>query len=267
MPGTFPMGTATEGPETPNCRGRCRPQNETFPISAVGLSDNEQIGGEFRDKVDAVLAVVFEGGVRSGSRQQENGFGRLADGNDGHGGQRQVQGLLDGIFPEIEDKNPAEAHFRGLEQDALGDKAQVHVHHPVFRNTAANDQEGLYSVSRHWTLDALLKYGLFNGGTYDQRERYAVGARWWPWYTYSGLWVRGLAQTENYARSGVPVFQDGKGQAWGVSLSAGYSLMLLKWLNLDLGAGLWGGRRGLPGAQQDWFAEPEMITVGLMFVF
>lgn len=127
--------------------------------------------------------------------------------------------------------------------------------------------ELLYSVSRHWTLDALVKYGLFNGGSYDQRERYAVGARWWPWYTYSGLWVRGLVQTENYARSGVPVFQDGKGQAWGMSLSAGYSLMLLKWLNLDLGAGLWGGRRGLPGAQQDWFAEPEMITVGLMFVF
>ena len=127
--------------------------------------------------------------------------------------------------------------------------------------------ELLYGVARHWTLDALVKYGLFNGGNYDQRERYAVGARWWPWYTYSGLWVRGLVQTENYARSGVPVFQDGKGQAWGMSLSAGYSLMLLKWLNLDLGAGVWGGRRGLPGGQQDWFAEPEMITVGLMFVF
>lgn len=130
-----------------------------------------------------------------------------------------------------------------------------------------------YAILRHWTLGAGARYNNWTwryrqDAQFESRQKtFYVGTRWWPWYTYSGLWVRGLVQTENYARSGVPVFQDGKGQAWGMSLSAGYSLMLLKWLNLDLGAGVWGGRRGLPGGQQDWFAEPEIITVGLMFVF
>jgi len=132
---------------------------------------------------------------------------------------------------------------------------------------ATMNAELLYGVSRHFTLDAQVQYGFLDTSVYDQRERYAIGARWWPWYTYSGWWVRSMLQAEIYNRQGMPVWQDGAGQAWGMSLGAGYALMLTKWLNLDLGAGVWGGRRGLPGEEQNWFWEPEMLTLGLMFVF
>ena len=132
---------------------------------------------------------------------------------------------------------------------------------------ATLNAELLYSVSRHFTLDALVKYNFLNTSVYDQRERYAIGVRWWPWYTYSGWWVRSMLQTEVYNRKGMPVWGDGSDQAWGLSFSGGYSLMLNKWLNLDLGAGFWGGRHGQPGQEQSWFIEPEMLNLGLMFVF
>ena len=130
-----------------------------------------------------------------------------------------------------------------------------------------------YSVHRNWTLGLGARY---NNWTWRQRQdtqfearqqTYYLDGRWWPWYTYSGWWVRSMLQAEVYNRQGMPIWQDGAGQAWGLSLGAGYSLMLTKWLNLDLGAGVWGGKRGLPGEEQQWFWEPEMLTLGLMFVF
>lgn len=131
---------------------------------------------------------------------------------------------------------------------------------------SAVNLELMYSVSQHFTMDGIFRYGFQDTTPYDQRERFALGARWWPWHVYSGFWVRGLVQAEYYNRDGISA-RDGAGQAYGLSLSGGYSLMLTKWLDLDLGAGVWGGREGLPGGAHQWFVEPELISVGLMFVF
>ena len=84
-------------------------------------------------------------------------------------------------------------------------------------------------------------------------QTFSAGARWWPWYIYSGWWVKGLAQIEN------------KEEAYGAGLSLGYSLLLSRWLNLDFGVGGWGGRKGT--GDHSWFLAPNEITAALMFVF
>ena len=103
-----------------------------------------------------------------------------------------------------------------------------------------------YGISRHVSIDAATRLNQFS-------QTFSAGARWWPWYIYSGWWVKGLAQIEN------------REEAYGLGLSVGYSLILSRWLNLDLGLGGWGGRKGME--DQSWFLSPNEITAALMFVF
>lgn len=103
-----------------------------------------------------------------------------------------------------------------------------------------------YGISRHVSIDAAARLS-------GRSQRFSAGARWWPWYIYSGWWVKGLAQIEN------------KEEAYGAGFSLGYSLLLSRWLNLDLGIGGWGGRKGT--GDRSWFLAPNDITAALMFVF
>ena len=103
-----------------------------------------------------------------------------------------------------------------------------------------------YGISRHVSIDAAARVN-------RKSQTFSAGARWWPWYIYSGWWVKGLAQIEN------------KEEAYGAGLSLGYSLLLSRWLNLDFGVGGWGGRKGT--GDHSWFLAPNEITAALMFVF
>ena len=103
-----------------------------------------------------------------------------------------------------------------------------------------------YGISRHVSIDAAARVNRVS-------QTFSAGARWWPWYIYSGWWVKGLAQVENAE------------EAYGMGLSAGYSLILSRWLNLDLGLGGWGGRKGT--GDKSWFLSPNEVTAALMFVF
>lgn len=103
-----------------------------------------------------------------------------------------------------------------------------------------------YGISRRVSVDAAARVNRHS-------QTFSAGARWWPWYIYSGWWVKGLAQIEN------------KEDAYGAGLSFGYSLLLSRWLNLDLGVGGWGGRKGT--GERSWFLSPNEITAALMFVF
>ena len=69
----------------------------------------------------------------------------------------------------------------------------------------------------------------------------AAGARWWPWNVYSGWWVGARGQWEEYNRGGFRSPRTEEGDAVGAALSAGYSLMLHPNVNIEFGAGLWGG--------------------------
>lgn len=106
-----------------------------------------------------------------------------------------------------------------------------------------------FTLSRHWSIQAGLKANPWSfkpsKGNIElvQNKQIGVsfGARYWPWYVFSGLWVCGKVQFCSYAETGVwrPAYDLGK--ALGAGLSAGYTLMINERLNLELGAGFWGG--------------------------
>lgn len=117
--------------------------------------------------------------------------------------------------------------------------------------------EGSAAVGQHWSIHAGAKVnpwtfakkdtfnGLFSEPNPDQfqdrKQSYAVGMRWWPWNVYSGWWLGGKAQYQEYNRGGVLRETAEEGDAFGAAFSGGYSLMLKEHINLDFGLGLWGG--------------------------
>lgn len=141
-----------------------------------------------------------------------------------------------------------------------------------------------FALSRHITLDAGLKYNgwSFKYGTPDEMKNRqwtaSLGARWWPWYTYSGWWVGGAAQYQEYDRGGLFYNYGESGDAFGLAVSAGYSLQVKSWLNFDFGISVWGGRTQykkyacaycgkLVEEGTKWFVLPNEVRLALMFVF
>ncbi len=143
--------------------------------------------------------------------------------------------------------------------------------------------EASYSVARHWSIDAGFMYNPWTfrsewGGARNERRTIYAGTRYWPWNVYSGWWIGAKAQWEEYSRGGIRSPQTEEGDAYGVGASAGYSLMLHRNLNLDLGLGLWGGyktyvvyRCPTCGKMDDSgakaFIMPSDVSVSLMFTF
>ena len=162
--------------------------------------------------------------------------------------------------------------------------------------------EGSAAVSQHWSIHAGVKFnpwtfakkdtfnGLFSEPNPDQKQNrkqtYAVGARWWPWNVYSGWWVGGKAQYQEYNRGGMrwpidgrtdPTFAE-EGDAFGAALAGGYSLMLKEHWNLDFGFGLWGGwtkytTYACPSCGQvvdegqKWFILPNELILSFVYIF
>lgn len=161
--------------------------------------------------------------------------------------------------------------------------------------------EGSAAVSQHWSIHAGAKFnpwtfakkdtfnGLFSEPNPDQKQNrkqtYAVGARWWPWNVYSGWWVGGKAQYQEYNRGGlrlpIGVGNDGgaeEGDAFGAALSGGYSLMLKEHWNLDFGLGVWGGwtkyrkyefpeNGKLIEQGHKWFFLPNEVILSVVYIF
>ena len=111
-----------------------------------------------------------------------------------------------------------------------------------------------------------------------KKQSYDVSIRWWPWYVYSGWWVDGGVQYMEYDFGGVSNRAREAGDAYGVSLAAGYTYMLNRNWNLDFGAGLWGGYKtygtyrctncGRPVEKGEKpFILPNYLTLAVMYVF
>ena len=154
--------------------------------------------------------------------------------------------------------------------------------------------EGSAAVSQHWSIHAEAKVnpwtfakkdtsnGLFFEPNPDQKQdrkqTYAIGARWWPWNVYSGWWLGGKAQYQEYNRGGIFTKTSEEGDAFGAAISGGYSLMLKEHINLDFGLGLWGGWTkyttyacpscGKVEEQGDkWFLLPNEVILSLVYIF
>lgn len=141
-----------------------------------------------------------------------------------------------------------------------------------------------YSVHRNWTLGVGARY---NNWTWRHRQdtqfesrqqTYFVGARWWPWYTYSGWWAGGKLQYQEYNRGGIRGPETEEGDAFGLSLGGGYAVHVNHWLNVDFGLFGWGGmtkyvtyacpycgQRTDAGTKA--FFLPDEVRVALQFIF
>lgn len=105
-------------------------------------------------------------------------------------------------------------------------------------------------VSRHITVQV---GGKFNGWefknsegsdslTKNQQQSVSAGVRYWPWGTYSKLWICSKLQYCEYSETGVWRRALDEGKAVGAGLSMGYLWRIGNHLGIDLGGGFWGGR-------------------------
>lgn len=143
---------------------------------------------------------------------------------------------------------------------------------------------GQYAISRHFTLETQARWNpwSFNNADNDvfqSRQRtFSVGGRWWPWYTYSGWWLGARGQYQEYNSGGLSSASTEEGDALGVVLAGGYSVQITRWLNVDLGVGIWGGHsryttyacphcgRVTDSGEKVFFLPDEML-VSAMFIF
>lgn len=83
---------------------------------------------------------------------------------------------------------------------------------------------------------------LEKAGFLKKKTQVGLSVRYWPWYVFSGIWVRAKGQFCSYDRGGKFLGEERRiGDAFGVGLGAGYTLMLSRNWNLDFGAGVWAG--------------------------
>lgn len=142
-----------------------------------------------------------------------------------------------------------------------------------------------YAVGRHWSIDASAAYNpwTFNKGKpqkqfQHRRQSYSAGARFWPWHVYSGWWIMGEMQYQEYNYGGLFTDRTEEGDCLGIGLSAGYTYMLHPDVNIEFGIGLWGGAKrytaytcpacGLTTSSgTKAFILPDNIMIGIVYVF
>jgi hypothetical protein len=144
-----------------------------------------------------------------------------------------------------------------------------------YANGGAANLEAAYGFTRHWSMNAGMKYDAF--GTARQ-QLYSLGSRYWPWHIYSGWWFGGKMQYQEFNEKESWGQHTSEGDRYGAGLSGGYSRMLSKHLNVDLGLGLWAGytsyvtyacptcgRRIDAGSKA--FILPNDIMIALSYIF
>jgi len=115
-------------------------------------------------------------------------------------------------------------------------------------NLCTLNLEASYALARHVSVNAGVKYNPFsfpvgkNGAVIQNRQQtYAIGARYWPWYVYSGWWFAGKAQYSEYNTGGIISAETSEGDRIGGGFTAGYSYMLHSHFNIEFGLGFWAG--------------------------
>lgn len=143
-----------------------------------------------------------------------------------------------------------------------------------------------YGFAQHWSVHALGKYNPFTwnadgaaeGVVMNKQRSLSAGVRFWPWHIYSGLWIENRAQWQEYSVSPYKKEYAEEGDRIGDVISAGYSYMLSRHLNLDFGLGFWMGygtvtRYACPrcgriqSSGDDCFARLSEMVLSLSYVF
>ncbi len=117
--------------------------------------------------------------------------------------------------------------------------------------------EGSVPVSRRWTVNAGLKYNPFAFGKEkfrNKQQAYYAGMRYWPWHSYSGWWMSGKIQYQEFNAGGLGRAETSEGDRVGLGLGAGFAYMVGKHFNVEFGASLWGG--------MEWFTTYSCPVCG-----
>ena len=92
-----------------------------------------------------------------------------------------------------------------------------------------------YALDRKWSITAGARYNPFTYHKGDEDEQfqyrqlsYSLGARLWPWHTWSGWWFAGKLRYQEYNHGGILSKEAREGDRAGVGLYAGYTYMLSK---------------------------------------
>lgn len=133
-------------------------------------------------------------------------------------------------------------------QALFAQKFQVQTNAVAWMSLGTINARMEYGVDRYWSVGVGGKFNPFvfpKDGGQDQMQlkqrSAALYARWWPWHVYSGWWLSGQIQWQEYNMGGIISPRTEEGQRYGGGLSAGYCYMISPHLNLDMGLGFWGG--------------------------
>ena len=147
------------------------------------------------------------------------------------------------------------------------------------------NMEGSFAPGRHISVNASVRVNPWTYHKGDQQKQmqnrhqtYAAGLRYWPWHIYSGWWMGGMLQYQEYNRGGIISQKTEEGDAFGISAAAGYSLMIHERLNLDFGLAFWTGQKTyvtyacpscgrITGKGSKWFIAPNEVRVALVYIF
>lgn len=144
--------------------------------------------------------------------------------------------------------------------------------------------DGQISFWRHWSVMLGARYNNWTWRPatelqFEKRQRtFYAGVRWWPWYSYSGWYVGGKFQWQEYNRGGIFRRETEEGDALGLCLGGGYDVHIFDWLNLELGGYFWfGGTKYVTYAcphcgkriddGKKFFILPDEVRIALQFVF
>ena len=130
-----------------------------------------------------------------------------------------------------------------------------------------------YAMARHWTVNAGVRYNPYSPAS--KQRAVSLGARYWPWYSYSGWWMGASAKCQEYSRT---LSKTAEGDRYGGTFALGYSRMLGVHVNLDVGMGVFGGYENFAlyrcpdcgrllesGAR--YFILPDELIFALTYVF
>ena len=138
---------------------------------------------------------------------------------------------------------------------------------------ATLNMDASYSLGVHWSIVAGFDYNPYRER--DKERAFSLGTRYWLWYVYSGWWISAQAQYQEFSQM-ESILREG--DRYGAGLSLGYSRMLSKHFNLDVGWGLWAGYEyyKVYGCQtcarirekgESYFLMPDKIILSISYVF
>lgn len=166
-----------------------------------------------------------------------------------------------------------------------GQKFYVGTNSLGYANFLTINAEFGMAVAKNWTIMLNGKYNPFtynageaSGQLQNKQMTVSAGARYWPFYVYSGFFYGAKMQFSSYNQGGIISKETTEGNAAGLGLLFGYSLLITRWLNLEFGAGFWGGGKKyttyacprcgrIIGSGSKFFIAPNDAMVNIVFTF